>query len=851
MTAARFLLGLLSVVLVVVAAFLGAVAISVGWSAGVAAIVLLVLAVFCWGLLLLQSRVYVESVGVIRQVSLTDMAVYQVADVAIDCADLEMVLHKQIAVFSDNLPSDGDPVRLRVPIHHPASAEIVDDPGVPALAGVTLLVARRRVAMGRWSILAGRPVWMAMSANQLLERAAELIAEDRLDRYGRRCVPLAEGLKLTPEFLALDAAFNMRWPTIVSQALREQEVIYNATAGSRAHASSARVRLLFFLILLAPAALVVPDLLRVLWTALEALLEGSIRPLSERVHWDAAVAGAALPHVDLFVDLSAAAIVVIALIRGAVRSARRRRRAYRAWRRELTDVVRHLLRAEYTRVANEQRTPTLNIRSAPGFAVLSADQVVPRSEAEQLRGLVFDLGVSAVAISGSRGVGKTTILRAMAADQDSGALGVVVSAPVRYEPRDFLLHLYAQLCRAVLDRLGDQQARSPVRRLVSWCRRLLAWLLRTTATLGLLAVPFAGTREWLAGQLSFPRLTATYVAASAALFILAYWARPPARRRDLALAAEAAKRLRQTRFLQTVSAERSAGAGQGPMQLGLRRARQWAEQPYSLPELVDDYRTFATAVADWWRGETDGRGKLLVAIDEADRIADPQLAEQFVNEIKATFGLPHCVFLVSLSDEALAGFERRVVRVRTVFDSAFDHVVRLRALTVAESTALLRHRVAGVPDAFWVLCHCMAGGMPRDVLRMARTMLDEHRASSGPTALPLMAERLVELEVQAVKRAIHQATVDLQPPLPALLADGGWPGISGADLRRAADDQLGGHAAVAAVFLYYATVLDLFVPHEVADRPRLVDEMTEVHRLLGLNPAVAVERLRRIHAEIA
>jgi len=722
------------------------------------------------------------------------------------------------------------------------------DPEGPALTGVTLVLGDRRIALGRWAALAGRPVWRTISAESLLDKASELIGEWVLERHRRRCDPLAEELHQTPDFLALDAAFDVAWPTIVRRALQDQDDIYDATAATRTEATLARVPLIFFAVCLAPVLLGVPDLVRVLYAAAKALFAGSVEPLSDVVHWDAAVAAADLPATDFFVVLACLIVVIVALTRGLVRSARHRRIARREWRDDLTGVIRERLRVEYQHAANQREPAVLSIRSAPGFAVLSADQVVSRAEGTQLRGLAFELGAGAVAVSGSRGAGKSTLLRALTTGDEVDALGIMVSAPVRYDPRDFLLHLYAQLCRRILDRLGGERARSRARRALSQARRGLAGLLRFAAMLCLLAILFIGTREWLAGTFVFPELPATYAVLFLALSIVAERVRGPEPRRELALAAEAAKRLQQTRFLQTVSAERSAGAGQGPMQIGLRRARQWAEQPQSLPELVDSYRAFATEVAEWWRAETGGRGKVLIAVDEADRIADPLLAEQFVNEIKATFGVPHCVFLVSMSDEALAGFERRLMRLRTVFDSAFDHVVRLRELSVTESVEMLRHRVTGVPDAFWVLCHCLAGGMPRDVLRTARTMLDEHRVSTGPTLLPPMAHRLVALEVQAVKRAFqHEAATDVDPALRALCADPEWPGPTSADIRRAAEERLtaGRSAAacsVAAYFLYYALVLDLFSAPDPPEPPA-VTAVTAVHRLLAVNPAAAVEAL--------
>ena len=849
MSAARFLLGLLTVALSVLSVFLfffwlGGSADTGGWAQGTAVAALGCGAIWAW-----LDFVCVEVSAVVREVSTRDPKSYRLGTVVAVADDPVMAFRLPMLVLSAP-PSVGDRIRLLVPIHRPAGASINANPERPALRGPALVLGDEvRLPFGRWNRLAGRPVWRGLSMERLLDFAAGAVSEVVLDWHRNRCFPVIAALDLTPEFLALKAAFTVSWPTIVRRALEDQGEIFDATAGSRALVVRSLRVLLVLSLLVAPAVFVVPDLVRILWAATSALFTGSPDPLADRVHWGAAVAASGLPRPDLYAILAGAVIVAVALIRALVRSARAYRRAHGEWRADLTVVIRRRLRDEYQRIANGQEAPTLDFRRAPGFSVLSADQVVPRNEAVRLRGLVFDLGASAVALSGARGVGKTTLLQGLAADQESGVLGMVVSAPVRYEPRGFLLHLYAQLCRTILDRLGDDRARSRVRWALSQARRLLAWILRTAATLCVLAVVFVGTREWLAGRLPVPRLPATYLVCAAALAVLAVWVRGRAPARELALAAEAAKRLRQTRYLQTVSAERSAGVGRGPWQVGLKRARQWAEQPRSLPELVDSYRTFATSVAAWWRAESGGRGKLVIAVDEADRIADPLLAEQFVNEIKATFGVPDCVVVVSMSDEALAGFERRLTRMRTVFDSAFDYVVRLRELSVGESVALLEHRVAGVPAAFWALCHCLAGGMPRDVLRMARTMLDEHRSLGGRTSLPDMAARLVALEVQAVKRAVQrEAATEGDAALRALCADAAWPGDGSADIRRAARDQKTSASAaagsIAAHFLFYARALDLFDRPRQADDP-VVAELTAVHRLLSVNPSVAVEELER------
>lgn len=874
MSTSRFLLGVGIVALFLTGLFCFSAALAVGGVATVLSLSATLTATLLTGLRALQSRAYVESTGVILRVRVNDLAVYRVAALAIRGDDPRVVLRAALQLRGDGRPRAGMRVRLLVPIHAPHRATLVRNRGFPPLTGVTLLLGRLRIPLGGWHRAAGRPVWRALPAERFLAAVAALISELVLGWQRDRCAPLARALRKTPEFLALDTAFDVPWATVVERALREQAAVFDATISRRNAAARALLPLPVFAVAgLVLVAVALPDAVRVLWAALDSLLAGTTRPLLDSVHWSAAVTASGLPVRDLSIVLGCVTVLLVGTVRAGIGAAARGRSTYRAWHADLTRVVRDRLRAEYQRIANAHEPPVLLIRNAPGFAGVTADQVVERVEASQLRSLAFELGAGAVAISGSRGVGKTTLLSALTEDPGPGALGLMVSAPVRYEPRDFLLHLYAQLCRTVLARLGDQRARSRLRRWVAQGRWSLAWVLRLAAKISIVAVFFTGTRDWLGARLPLPQLSATYLIVSGALLVLAGWIRGPQAARELALAAEATRRLRQTRFLQTLSSEKSGGLGQSAMQAGWRRSRQWAEQPHSLPEIIDNYRTFATDVAGWWRTETAEHGKLLIAVDEADRIADPQLAEQFINEIKATFGVRDCVYLVSMSEEALANFERRVVRMRTVFDSAFDHVVRLRALTMRESVGLLRRRATGVPDPFWVLCHCMAGGMPRDVLRIARTMLDLHRASAGPSALPRMAERLVALEVQAVKRGFQQeAAGEPDPSLPELLADPAWPGRTSEDLRKAAEHQLSGGSdaatAIAAAFLYYATVLHIFTaaPEVIrswrrllegprARRPsraaRLVADLAVVHRLLAFDPAVAIRRLRGIRAGLA
>jgi hypothetical protein len=49
----------------------------------------------------------------------------------------------------------------------------------------------------------------------------------------------------------------------------------------------------------------------------------------------------------------------------------------------------------------------------------------------------------------------------------------------------------------------------------------------------------------------------------------------------------------------------------------------------------------------------------VIGIDEVDKIEDPAEARAFFNQIKGLFGDASCLFLISISDDAMAAFERR------------------------------------------------------------------------------------------------------------------------------------------------------------------------------------------------
>jgi hypothetical protein len=391
-------------------------------------------------------------------------------------------------------------------------------------------------------------------------------------------------------------------------------------------------------------------------------------------------------------------------------------------------------------------------------------------------------------VSGPRGVGKSTILQFFgpeATADNPRDLRLVVPAPVDYEPREFIIHLFSRLCEAALHGTADRSA----------------------------------------------------------------------------VAAESRRHLEQLRYLRTYSTSWSASlAPRSVLALAGGYAKQRAEQPVTLPELVDSFRSYSARVASWQQSEHGGEGRVVIGIDEIDKIRDSDRAEAFLNDVKAIFGVPGCLYLVSLSEDAMAGFARRTPSIRNTFDSAFDELVPVAPMTYRHSEQLLFKRVTGVPRPFIALCHVLAGGLPRDLVRAARALIDA-APDMGERSLPDTAGDLIRRELDSLRQVSVRQFAESSGPgsLLSALHDREWPGKSPQEFTDAAAQMASTARDVesdqtrqlcqelVASLSFYATALEAFGPaalnrlvtslkdHNYA----IIDDLAEARHAMRVNVGLA------------
>ncbi|TQJ57422.1 KAP-like P-loop domain-containing protein [Streptomyces sp. SLBN-115] len=210
-------------------------------------------------------------------------------------------------------------------------------------------------------------------------------------------------------------------------------------------------------------------------------------------------------------------------------------------------------------------------------------------------------------------------------------------------------------------------------------------------------------------------------------------------KREPTLARRCRDHLYRLQTVQSVTYGASGAPAGGLLSLGSTYGTSFTASPLTLPELVQQLRRTLAEVAAELRPQ---ERRLVVTIDEIDRLGSTAKALEFLGEIKAILGVTGVHFLISVSEDVGAAFVRRGLPGRDVADSTFDDVVHVRPCSLEESKRILGQRAAGVSEPFVALAHALSGGVPRDLIRYSREMVSL-RESRGEVELRNIAAWLV------------------------------------------------------------------------------------------------------------
>jgi KAP family P-loop domain len=168
----------------------------------------------------------------------------------------------------------------------------------------------------------------------------------------------------------------------------------------------------------------------------------------------------------------------------------------------------------------------------------------------------------------------------------------------------------------------------------------------------------------------------------------------------------------------------------------LKRSKQETARGLSLPELTASYIDFVAYTLRVFPS------KLLVCIDELDKVTDLDQVRLILREIKGALYVKGTFYLLSISNDALRSFEGRLGDQRDIFESTFDDVFPVRPLDLATCLDILHSRLQDQPisnslfdtkQTFYVISIFSAGNA-RDLVRNFRECILSNEKGILPLA---------------------------------------------------------------------------------------------------------------------
>ena len=143
-------------------------------------------------------------------------------------------------------------------------------------------------------------------------------------------------------------------------------------------------------------------------------------------------------------------------------------------------------------------------------------------------------------------------------------------------------------------------------------------------------------------------------------------------------------------FLDTLAYTQTTEAGGSlslPKSFGLSMKRVRKERDLTLPALTGRFIAYTGQIAALFNG------KLVISIDELDKIDDPDTVRRILREIKGALFVPNVFYLISVSEDAARSFESRLTAGRDILESTFDELLVLDRLDSRQAWQLIRQRL--------------------------------------------------------------------------------------------------------------------------------------------------------------
>jgi KAP family P-loop domain len=394
------------------------------------------------------------------------------------------------------------------------------------------------------------------------------------------------------------------------------------------------------------------------------------------------------------------------------------------------------------------------------FAAFDQSLFVPRPSWGRIRAILDAKRGGNYGLTGPRGAGKTWLMRRAVAHANEDGLGLWFPSPSEYDPRAFLAALSEVLAQEYIQyyllkssfgtELQYRQKSRQIRYvstgmvLASFVLFFIGWA-QTTST-PITDLPYINLYTILAFILYLGAYL-VFVLRKRIVRRLAKQKDPESQLYDKAI--ELRRKARFTTALKEAT-ESSASAGAKGISAALKRSAETAlsERPATISSMINDFRSFSQELALMLSGP------VVIAIDELDKMDSPSAMAALLRDIKGIFDVPGVHFFVSISDEAARSLDLGAIQKRNEFNSSFYQVFELGILEPEQCVDMLQRRGVQLDEVVVSRLYVLAGGIPREVIRLADIVINTS-PDSAVIPSPTLEVALMRHEVSALQREIE------------------------------------------------------------------------------------------------
>ena len=360
----------------------------------------------------------------------------------------------------------------------------------------------------------------------------------------------------------------------------------------------------------------------------------------------------------------------------------------------------------------------------------------------ELKKYIENMDKGNIGIAGVRGYGKTALMRALNDRLDDDAsnkyLTVWLSAPTAVvDEKEFLLSVLAKLATRVGAKLTKNKfwpALRPDEALEKEdrSRRQTKWAIVLLVTGLFPIILFVIFRQQFPLELKFAMTS--FFLYPVLLFLWRFIRFVGPRRfgltskKDRPVVAASADLLEELWYVRTDKLSSNVSLSHFGVSFNGGSGIEKTREPFTLPHLIQMWDDFVKYVTN---SDPDGFEKVIVFIDEVDKIKDVDNIGRFMLILKALYNPLNLFFVVSISEDAFARFRKRTSPIggRDEFDSSFDHTLCIGPIDHCQTRKLLNDRILGydLPIPVALLIWMLSRGNPRDTIRLARNVLENYQ----------------------------------------------------------------------------------------------------------------------------